>query len=250
MSTFNIVIHFIIYPIFESIIGILSVIFATITHPSFISIISLYVAWKAYVLQKKSDKDLKRIEDNIDTLENNTQKLSETQDKIAFETEKNRLISATKDVAVPLDNKKEIEDGIIHIFTESRFIISIEDESKREYHCVITFIKEINKLYSFPKMYYLFNKIHNFPFFCVHVDKVYLYKKEIDPSLKKTLLSNFKIKTGYYYLHYHLGLSNNNETGWYIAKRYPITQGLKFIFVYTVYDGEAGISADKFCKNC
>lgn len=239
INLFNILIDFITNPIFVSIIGVISFISA---------IIALIVAWMAYQLQKKSDKDIQRIEKDIGRLENSAQSISEIQDKLAFETEKNRLMDATKDIAVSKENKKDIEDGIIHIFNNQMFIISIKDQSNREYHCVITFIRESNKPYALPKMYYPFNQIHSFPYFCIYVTKVYLFKTEPDSVLNKKLISEFKIQKGNYYLHYHLSLSDKNKTGWYIAKRYPITQGLKFIFSYTVYEAEKGISADDFCK--
>ena len=212
------------------------------------SVLSLIVAKIALYLQIKTDKDLKRIESNIEKTENGIQKLSEIQDKISFETEKNRLMDATKDSAVSKKNKKDIEEGIIRIFTESMFIISIEKD-KREYHCEIHFIKESSKLYALPKMFYPFDRVHSFPFFCVSVSKVYLFKEESDIHLEKNLLSNFGIQPGKYYLHYHLSLSDKTQTGWHIAKRYPITQGLKFIFFYTSYGGNTGPSADEFCKS-
>ena len=180
---------------FILIVGIVLLFFlsddAVISKLSFIaSILSLIVAGVALYLQTKTDKELKQTESNIKKIKSIIQKLSEIQDKIAFETEKNKLMDATKDSAVSKKNKKDIEEGIIRIFTESMFIISIEKD-KREYHCEIHFIKESNKLYALPKMFYPFDRVHSFPCFCVSVSKVYLFKKEPDTHLEKKSLIKF-----------------------------------------------------------
>ena len=66
-NLFSIFIEFIISPSIISIIGILSFVSA---------VVALIVAWRAYRLQQKSDKDLKRVESNIDKLENNVTEVS------------------------------------------------------------------------------------------------------------------------------------------------------------------------------
>ena len=62
MIVFDIFTKFNPYPI----IGILSFISA---------IVALYIAWKTYVLQKESDKNLKRMDKNINKIETNIQDL-------------------------------------------------------------------------------------------------------------------------------------------------------------------------------
>ena len=52
------------------------------------SIVALFVAFLAYKLQLKADRDLKRIEDNMNRMEANTQQI----DKILFEVEKVTLL--------------------------------------------------------------------------------------------------------------------------------------------------------------
>ena len=207
------------------------------------SVFSLIVAGIAIHLQQKSDTVLTQIENNIDRIEH-------IQDKVIFEMEKNRLMNATKDPVLSEINKKDIEDGTFYIFTEPRFIISIKDKDKREYHCSIVFIKENNKPYALPKMFHPFDRLHSFPYFCVSVSEVYLFKEESNPLMKQKLLSSFKIQTGKYYLTYHFNCSNKSQSGWYITKHYPISEGSKFVFSYTSYGGGAGPSADKFCNNC
>ena len=73
MNIKNLFIEFITLPSVVSIIGILSFISA---------VVALIVAWRAYQLQRKSDKDLKKIEKNIDNLNKEGQKIQKNIVKI------------------------------------------------------------------------------------------------------------------------------------------------------------------------
>ena len=72
-NLFNVSIEFITGSVVVSIIGILSFISA---------VIALIVSWRAYKLQKKSDKDLKRVEENIDVLNTEGEKIQKNVEKI------------------------------------------------------------------------------------------------------------------------------------------------------------------------
>ena len=148
----------------DFIIGILSFI---------ASIVALCVAWRAYKLQKKSDKDLQQIENNMNQLEQSVQNISEIQDKLAFETEKNRLKNIVN-TNIPENEKKELNSGIDHIFDETKFKVVFINENKQQTNgnCKIRFIKENEKPHALPKVHYPFNRIHDFPYFCVEVSEV------------------------------------------------------------------------------
>ena len=236
---------FITEPSFISISGILSlvgiILINTIRHPIFISLISLYVAFKAYKLQKKSDKDLKRIEGNIDRMEKNVKEISKIQDKLGFEAEKNRLMNLFNDMELSKKNKKDIKNGVNNIFKKKEYKINFIENNQINYKagCKITFIKESEKGYALPKVFYPDHEIHSFPFFCVHVSEVQNQPKIISESC--------------YYLTYHVSTTPELR-GWYISKECssvgpPQENRFKIIFSIYSYRGGANPSADQFCHN-
>ena len=216
-------------------------IITTIIHPIFISLTSLYVAFKAYKLQKKSDEDLKRIEGNIDRMENDVKGISKIQDKLAFEEERNRLMNFFNDTDLSKENKEDIKNGVKNIFKEKEYKINFIENNQINYTagCKITFTKESEKEYALPKVFYPDRRIHSFPFFCVHVSEVQNQPKIISESC--------------YYLTYHVSTTPELR-GWYISKECssvgpPQKNRFKIIFSIYSYIGGANPSADQFCHN-
>ena len=195
-----------------------------ITILSFIaSIVALKVAWIAYQLQKKSDKDLNRIEDSINQMEHNIKQI----DKVIFEIEKNRLASY-----LPKENQKDIHK----IFYESQY--KFREKNDKDDNCLggftVRFIRENNGL---PKMAYPFSRTGDFPYFCVYVIKTSSnYRGEIQTDK-------------YYYLSYDF-------KSWYMAEKYPIEgcsythKGFKVTFSGTGFSGKGLPPVSEFCKNC
>ena len=223
---------FITEPNFISIIAILSLV---------ASLVSLIVAILAFRLQQKSDEDLKRIEGNIDKMENNVKGISKIQDKLAFEEEKNRLMNLFNDMELSKKNKKDIKNGVRNIFKEKEYKINFIENNQINYKagCKITFTKESEKEYALPKVFYPDHKIHEFPFFCVHVSEVKNQPKIISESC--------------YYLTYHVSTTPELR-GWYISKECssggpPQKNRFKIIFFGHSYIGGANPSADQFCHN-
>ena len=221
---FDIFIEFITLPIVNSVIGVLSFISA---------IVALFVAYCAYKLQQKSNKDLNRIEDNINQMRQNVKQIN----KIIFEIEKNRLASYWSKEHEKVDQK-----DIHTIFYENQYRFN-EVSPDKEYNPLgsftVKFIKEQNGL---PKMNYPFSRPGDFPYFCVYVIKK-------DSDYKGEIRSD-----KYYYL--SLSCDNKNESlSWYMAEKYPIDgcrthKGFKIIFEGTSFSGEGLPPASDFCKNC
>ena len=149
------------------------------------SIVALFVACRAYRLQKKADRDLNRIEDNMNRMEASIQQI----DKILFEVEKNHLASLLPE---------EERECINTIFYEKKYDFIEKDGSQWSDGFTVKFIKESNGL---PKMNYPFSRTGDFPYFCVYVT-------EKDSDCK----SKIQLKT-YYYLSYSYA-----DKSWYMAE--------------------------------
>ena len=228
VNLFNILIDFITKPIFVSIIGVISFISA---------IIALIVAWMAYQLQKKSDKDIQRIEKDIGRLEKSAQSISETQDKLAFETEKNRLINISENLNVSGEDKSKLKSGIMCIFYNEEYKLRfIKNDQSIDATCKIDFIKESMKEYALPKRFYPYDRKQDFPYCYVYVTNI---RNKND------------VEKGYYYLSYEaiLKKDNSREVKWYIAKKYPISNGFEIDF-WQAHHKSRGDTADDFCKKC
>ena len=213
---------------------------------SFIAAIaSLIISWKAHTLQKKSDKDLERIENNTQRLEktqdkltsetekieNNTQELRKVQDKLVFETEKNRLISFSHDSELSGEDKRYFRSEIENIFYKEKYDLrELNSNSIIE----VLFIKQPNGL---PKMVYPFNRSGDFPYFCIKVVKPYNNTIGIQ-------------KEEYFYLSYVF-----SDKSWYMGKGDPIKEysrykGIKVVFAGESFSGKGLPPPDVACKNC
>ena len=183
--------------------------------------VALFVACRAYRLQKKSDKDLNRIEGNMNRMEASIQQI----DKILFEVEKNHLASLLPE---------EERECINTIFYEKKydFIETPPDKDGSQWSggFTVKFIKESNGL---PKMNYPFSRTGDFPYFCVYV-------VERDRDYK----GKIQLKT-YYYLSYSYA-----DKAWYMAEKYPIHKGFRVIFAEITFGGQGLPLASEFCKNC
>ena len=209
-----------------------------------VSVVSLIVACFAYRLQKKADQDLKRVEVNIARSEDNINQISQVQDKIAFETEKNRLMFYVENATLPNEVKKNIKIDINHIFNEKKFRFSLESkkESQTTFDTTdttdtieVSFIKESTKPYALPKMTYPFQRIHDFPYFCVQIIKGN---------------EGYKIFEGeFYYLTYYF----RDPVSWCIGQGNPIDSKeynkTNIEFVGYHFNSEGGLPADEFCKS-
>ena len=210
------------------------------------SVLALIVALIALYLQIKSNETLKRIKKNINKMEENVQKISEIQEiqnKVAFEIEKKRLINFPL-ISFPSLSEENIiffKDNINTIFYEHKCDLSII-EDKTESICSFAFIKEGNKpkLYALPKIFYLFDKKQDTPYFCVQA----LEGNE-----------TIGIQQGeYYYLSYDFDLSDK-QIVWYLGKKAPMFKGSpdqKFKVSLSSMSGDGGDipSANDFCKDC
>ncbi len=205
------------------------------------SVLSLIVAGIALYLQIRSDKNLKRVEDNTDKLSGNVNKLfsevaeiSNIQNKIQFEVEKNRLMNWAK-ISLPEKDQQDFRNDIHNIFHENCYTLSTE---KLKYSFQVSFIKERGGRFSLPKMAYPFGRTGGFPYFCIKVIK-----------LCDTQDKNSPVKEGeYYYLTYHF-----HDKNWYIGKKYPIFgnrffKEIKIIFFGIHYSGRGLSSAEIFAK--
>ena len=184
----------------------------------------------------------KMVQNDVNKMEENVQKISEIQDQIAFETEKNRLINSPIIFYPPLSEKNIslFKYHIITIFYEKKYDLSIEDKDETWPVCSFKFIKKSSKLYALPKIFYLFDKTHETPYFCVQALEG-----------NKTV----SIQQGeYYYLSYDFDLSNK-QIVWYLGKKAPMFKNspdnkFKVNFSGTSDDGGIIPSANEFCKNC
>ena len=200
------------------------------------SIVALIVSWRAYQLQKKSDKDLNRIENNINKMEDSIDRIDESVNQmehnislINMEVEKNRLA-----FYLP----REYQMDMHKIFYENQYTFQEKDDEDDKLlvgRFTVRFIKESNGL---PKMFYPFERTGHFPYFCVEVIKKRLdYRGEIQLNT-------------YYYLSY-----SYRKKSWYIAENYPIDSPtaqkiFKVIFSGTFVSGKRPPPASEFCKDC
>lgn len=189
-----------------------------------------------------------KIQSNINTQENSVQKISGIQDKIAFETEKNRLTQMIHRAHASEEDEKKWKQGITLIFEEKELNIqAIKNQNNKEvnFQCTIVFIKNNKSMYALPKMFHPFNQIHDFPYFCVLVKESMFIKNNPDIGIQ--------IGT-YYFLHYHLNSSNNEKKGWYLSKSYigpVIHNSFKVRIISISPEPQWGDpSADDVCKNC
>ncbi len=181
----------------------------------------------------------KMVQNDVNKMEENVQKISEIQNKIALETEKNRLINFAQHSSLPEENKRFFRSNIKSIFHESKYNFrQIDQDNNTLDYFTIIFIRKNNGL---PKVFYPFGRVHEFPYFCVHV----IDKK---PSLEN---GDSGVQLD---LHYYLSYDFSDKT-WRIAEQYPIegshmNKSFKIIFSGTNYIGKGGPSAEEFCKNC
>ncbi len=204
------------------------------------SVFAVIVAIIVLYLQKQSDKNLKRVENNTDKLSSEVQKISDIQNQIKFETEKNRLMSFFQSLTE--EDKKYFKSDIHKIFYEGSYKFQTTENSKittKSNNFKVSFIKESSTQFALPKMAYPFSRTGDFPYFCVQVIKICSQN------------NNIPIKEGeYYYLTYLF-----NDKNWYMNKNYPIdgnpfSQKIEVIFAGTNFSGKGLPSADKFCKDC
>ena len=184
-----------------------------------------------------------RVRSNVNKMEENIQKISTIQDQIAFETEKNRLINSPTILSLFLSEVSIsfFKYNMNMIFHEKKCDLSIiEDKNKTEPVCSFIFIKESNKRHALPKIFYLFDKTHETPYFCVQALEG-----------NKTV----GIQQGeYYYLSYDFDLPNE-QIVWYLGKKAPMfkdSPDRKFKVSFSSMSGDGGIipSANNFCKDC
>ena len=204
------------------------------------AIIALYISVIALDLQKKTDKDLERIESNIERVESNIQKvesniqkldntiqsISEIQNKLTFESEKNRLINFPnkKMKRFRSVNKELFKCSINNIFYKKEAIIPIIDQKTKQEDCSVKvrFIKKNKKPYALPKILYPKGKTEGFPYFKIYVSK------NGESAFKKKKACKNRVRPGEYNLGY-LFLKNHTEKSqnWYIKKHLPLENGFK-----------------------
>ena len=200
-------------------------------------------------IEGKIQKDTEKIgqitatvQHNINKIEENVQKISEIQEiqnKVAFETEKNRLINFAQHSFLPEENKQFLRNNIISIFHELKYNFSSKDKNNKALdYFTVSFIRKNNGL---PKMFHPFGRVHVFPYFCICVIDKHSSSED----------KNSGVQLG---LHYYLSYDFSDRT-WRIAEQYPIegshiNKSFKVIFSGPNYIGKGGPSAEEFCKNC
>lgn len=186
----------------------------------------------------------KNVKDNIDKMENNIQKISEIQklqEKVVFETEKNRLINFAQHSSLSEQDKKFFKSNIMSIFHEPKYSFSqMDQDNKMSNSFEVIFIKNSNS--RLPKMFYPFGRGRDFPYFCVRVIEKY-------PPVKKNESNEVQIDS-HYYLSYDF-----SDKNWRLSEGYPIEgsvirKSFKVIFSGTNFVGNPGPPAEEFCKNC
>ena len=193
------------------------------------------------VIDKKTSNKIKKIQKIEREIQKNIQKMSTIQDQIAFETEKNRLINSPMAFYPSLseENISVFKNNINMIFYENKCDLSII-ENETEPICSFTFIKEGNKPYTLPKIFYLFDKKHDTPHFCVR-------------ALEGNKTAGIQ-QDEYYYLSYDFDLSDK-QIVWYLGKEAPMFKGSpdqKFKVSLSSMSGNGGDipPANDFCKDC
>ena len=184
------------------------------------------------------------VQNDVNKMEENVQKISEIQEiqnKVAFEIEKKRLMNSPV-ISFPSLSEENIsvfKNNINMIFYENKCDLSII-ENETEPICSFTFIKEGNKPYTLPKIFYLFDKKHDTPHFCVR-------------ALEGNKTAGIQ-QDEYYYLSYDFDLSDK-QIVWYLGKKAPMfkdSSNKKFKVSLSSMSGDGGIipSANDFCKDC
>ena len=197
-------------------------------------------------IEKNIQEDTKNINEittkmqsNINKLENSVQKISEVQDKMAFETEKNRLINFAQYSSLSEEDKRSFRSNMISIFHELKYQFrQDQDNNSFSNSFAVIFIKNNNGL---PKMFHPFGRRRDFPYFCVRVIKKYHSVETKDNEIQID---------SHYYLSYDF-----SDRNWRLSERYPIEgsstcKSFKVSFFGTNFVGNAGPSAEEFCNNC
>ncbi len=125
--------------------------------------------------------------------------------------------------------------GVCRLFEEKEYSMQIIKEGtnyNRQGNFRAKFIKQNNQL---PKMYFPFERIHDFPYFCIQV-----IKADEDEKL---------VKNDYYYL-------SCTGKNWWVGKDFHLDSppshkapSYKVCFIGINF-GSTTQSADDFCKDC
>ena len=107
------------------------------------SIVALYVAWKAYKLQQKSDKDLNRMENNINRTENNIQKIDSN--IIRMENDIQKIDSKTS------QKLKEISSIEKNIHKETQNIKQISKQTQSNVNKAFFLIERTSAFNKYPE---------------------------------------------------------------------------------------------------
>ena len=145
-NLFDIIIEFITCPAVISLIGILSFLSA---------VTALFVTWRAYKLQQKSDKDLERIESNVNRVENNIKNLDSTAEKIKDDID--NLKSSIQKIETNIQSLSKIsEQTQKSVKSASRTAFLVERTAALNKYPDSESFKEINKEYR-PFIFSLFD---------------------------------------------------------------------------------------------
>ena len=185
-----------------------------------------------------------KLENDVNEMDSSVQKISEIQDKIAFETEKSRLMNFFS-YSLSEEKKQFFRGNIKTIFHERIYRFRADKiGNSLGYSFTVKFIKESVKQYAIPKRCYPFLRDGRFPYFCVQV-----IKKDQNPQVNQNRIELHK----YYYLSYICFPDSAKQTGWYMAEEYPVENsqtGFKVVFSGTSYSGGGLPLASVSCKDC